>query len=249
MSRSRSSGMVLLVSTVTSGEGAEPVRRRPLDLGYLSAAALCALLRWLERKASPGRVGSHFGLLGWPLIESSNGFWGTSVEGASPPVALATAYWIAVRTIQFCESTVKSLKSGLVDNSFSRSHDSWLESSVATAGILRPACLKAPNELASAAPKSVVIASICGYLASSAVTTFWVCAGSQLVGLYGVCPTNLMSGWSLRTLIIPSYSSWLWELAGGPPRVATRPLPWSAFTSHWPHSTPACLKSVDTKAS
>src|SRR3954447_23779807 len=246
MSRSRSSGMVLLVSTVTSGEGAEPVRRRPLDLGYLSAAAICALLRWLERKASPGRVGSHFGLLGWPLIESSNGFWGTSVEGASPPVALATAYWIAVRTIQFCESTVKSLKSGLVDNSFSRSHDSWLEASVATAGILRPACLKAPNELASAAPKSVVIASIWGYLARIAVTTFCVWAGSQFVTLYGVCPMNLMFGWSARTFCMPSNSAWLWELAGGPPRLTTWPPFLRALTSQSPQSSPALEKSVLT---
>ena len=69
-----------------------------------------------------------------------------------------------------------------------------MESSVAIGGILRPACLKAGNELARAAPKSVVIASISGYLASAAVTTCWVLAGSQLVTVYGCSPISSMSG-------------------------------------------------------
>src|SRR4051812_5152949 len=108
--------------------------------------------RWLDRNASPGRLLSHFGLFGWPEIESSKGFCGTTVETGLPPLALAMAYWIAVRTIQFCESTVNSLNPGLDPRSFTRSQDSWLESSVATAGTCRPADLNAPNELASAAP-------------------------------------------------------------------------------------------------
>jgi hypothetical protein len=57
-----------------------------------------------------------------------------------PPVALATAKSTAVRDIQFCESTVNSLKPGLEPFSCSHAHDSLLASSVATAGIFLPAC-------------------------------------------------------------------------------------------------------------
>ena len=147
-------------------------------MGYSPNAAFsCAWVRCDERIASLGSDGTHSTGWGLPVSESSNAFCGTTVEdGIVPPVALATAKSTAVRTIQFCESTVNSGKP-----SFFWSHESWLESSVAIAGILRLAWENALNALASAAPKSVVIASIFGYLARTAVTTFCVCAGSQLV--------------------------------------------------------------------
>ena len=85
--------------------------------------------------ASPGIDLSHVTGFGSPLIESSKAFCGTWVDdGIFPPVALATANCTAVRDIQFCESTVKSLNPGLEASSDSRSHESWLESSVATPG-------------------------------------------------------------------------------------------------------------------
>src|SRR5579871_1219396 len=200
----------------------------------------------LEMKAVPGSDGSQIGGLGLPVSEFSNANCGTTVEdGSLPPDALATAKSTAARTIQFCESTVNSLNPGSELSIALRSQERRFESSVATAGTLRPACLNAPKELARAAPKSVVIASIFGYLASSAVTTFCVCAGSQFVTLYGVWPMNLIFGSDLTTESMPWYSARLCEFAGGPPRFTTLPPFGSACLSQLPHRTPAWVKLVE----
>ena len=63
---------------------------------------------------SPGRSGSHVTGLGSPVIESSKAEFGySSSAGGSPPVARATAHWIARRAWSFWVEMVNSSKSGL----------------------------------------------------------------------------------------------------------------------------------------
>src|SRR5437588_7806982 len=156
-----------------------------------SAALAWAAERCVDSSVVGGRLAAHSGGCGDPVSWFSNPYCGTTGDlGAVPPLAAATAKSIAVRTIQVWESTVKSWNCGSELWSCFQAHDSWFESSVATAGIFRRSCLNAPNESARAAPKSVVKPSIFGYLARSAATTCSVLAGSQFVTLYGVCPTK-----------------------------------------------------------
>src|ERR1700722_5026096 len=112
-------------------------------------------------------------------------------------------------------------------------------------GICRPAFWNSGNEAARAVPKSLTTASIVGYFDSSEDTTCWVVAGSQFVTLYGDWPSRCRPGYFLNTLCRPWYSARLWELAGGPPRNTTLPLPFSAVATSLPQSTPAEVKSVE----
>ena len=64
------------------------------------------------------------------------------VAGFSPPVASATAHWIASRAWSFCVETVNSLKSGFSSLLSFQKQPRTLPSDVAIAGIERPALLE-----------------------------------------------------------------------------------------------------------
>src|SRR6266511_4039331 len=199
---------------------------------------------------SPGRLALHSTGFGLPVVESSNTSDGKCVlAGFLPPVARATAHWIASRAWSFWVETVNNLNVGFFATFFFQKHPRTLPSEVASAGILRPLLLNSGSAPTSEGPKSDTMTSILGYLAIAAESTFWVSAGSQFVTSNGCSPMNLYLPEGSRILWRPLFSSTPWLLPLGPLSMRTLPPFGSTRRIHFPQFSPAWENGVSMKTS
>src|SRR4051794_14544241 len=190
---------------------------------------------------APGSSLRHCTAFGLPDTESSNtGALKISSFGVLPPVARATAHSTARRTLSLPVATVKSLKSGFAACCSVQKQPSELPSDVAKAGIDLPCLVNSGSAPTSEGPKSDTITSILSFLAISAVRTFCVSAGSQLVTAKGFGLTNLYSAPS--TDFMPFSSSRPWLLPAGPLRNRMLPPLGRMLLIQLPHATPSSLK-------
>src|SRR4029077_18083071 len=114
-----------------------------------------------------------------------------SSAGGLPPVADATAHCTPRRTLSFSVETVNSLKSGLSFWLSVQKQPSELPSDVASAGTDRLNFLDTGRAATGAGQQAETMTAILSFLAISAVSTFWVSAGSQLVTSKGSGLMNL----------------------------------------------------------